>query len=381
MGRGTGNAWYNLDTVINVFVYPPQDWVVHAGLFGLTPPGATTLAAPLLNAEPATTKGPKNTVAWVSMTGGPPSAPAGPSAGNLPGSAPVNPAASSRQGGVGEASLPNLTPFRREGYSDVLVVSTKSGTWTDDLLSDDELLYLDWGVINNGGATVEGDFTMVIEVDNVSWVVYHGGYSAPNQAGGMDDIQLGMLPAGTHTITLRLDTENAVIEADETDNTFTKTITVRPAGGVEYLAEMADNPQFVAPRSSGWVSALAYTFGDLVPTQTYWYRLKARRGQVESSWSNIEHSEQLLTGTISLSGDLAFGDVRKGGAAWRDLHVANIGTEPFAVTQLTLPAGFTAPECAWGCDFELAPGEARDIEIDFAPTAVGAYGGMIVVGT
>lgn len=383
---GAFNAWYSLDTAVEVF---PYSWTQHDAVFGITPPGASALPAPVLKPEPATTKGPRNTIAWSSLTGGLPSVPATASFSPLPATGSAVNLVSEPAGLGGDTTLmpasaggllPNLAPYQPPGWSDALVVSTRLGTIKSEILHDDDELEYDWAIINNGSGAVLDGFGIAIYVDQTLRVTYSGGYSEPNQWGYSTRCFLGRLSAGTHTITIRADSASQIEEANESDNEYTKTFAVLSAGGVEYLAEAADNAQFLLPQSSGWISALEYTFSNLTPGVTYWYRVKARRGPAEGVWSTFEHSEQELTGTIVLSGDLAFGKVQTHRYATRTLTIANAGEAPFTVTGISYPAGFDAGT-AWTGDMEIAAGSSQAVLVHFGPAVAGSHGGMLNVSS
>ncbi len=77
--------------------------------------------------------------------------------------------------GTVAASLPNLTPYQPSGWSDKIVVSTRTGTRTDDSpLSPADVLYVDWAVINNGSVATGATFSVGLYVDGAlrtSWSV------------------------------------------------------------------------------------------------------------------------------------------------------------------------------------------------------------------
>jgi subtilisin family serine protease len=128
----------------------------------------------------------------------------------------------------GIAQQPNLTPYRPTGWSDKIVVSRVTGTSTDttDLQPNDNL-YVDWAVINSGAATVNSAFRTELYVDGVFRIfVSSAPPTAPNSYRFVEDYSIGMLAAGTHTLTIRTDTTGAVSESNETDNEYTKTITI-----------------------------------------------------------------------------------------------------------------------------------------------------------
>jgi CARDB len=134
-------------------------------------------------------------------------------------------------GGVppnGPPNQPNLTLYQPAGWSDKIVVSNVSGTNTDNggLLSTDAL-YLDWSVLNGGGANINASFTVELYVDDMFrdfWIA-----SPPTNVAGevrVEDYNLGSLSNGTHTLRIKSDATNSVAESNEADNEYTKTITI-----------------------------------------------------------------------------------------------------------------------------------------------------------
>ena len=129
-------------------------------------------------------------------------------------------------------ALPNLTPYQPSGWSDKVVVTTVNGGTTDSSnITSTSTLYIDWAVINNGNANVTNNFSTELYVDGVftnSWTV-----SAPLNTGAYTSIigyPLGSLSQGSHTIQIVADATNAVSESNESDNQYTKTVTVNPPG-------------------------------------------------------------------------------------------------------------------------------------------------------
>lgn len=70
------------------------------------------------------------------------------------------------------------------------------------------------------------------------------------------------------------------------------------SGTYQYYAEVSTDSNFSTVKdNSGWISNLAYEFGDLENGQMYFYRVKARNAYGgESAWSNIVFSVQDATG-------------------------------------------------------------------------------------
>jgi subtilisin family serine protease len=128
----------------------------------------------------------------------------------------------------GITQQPNLTPFQPLGWSDKIVVSRVTGTRTDDAnLTPSDNLYIDWAVINNGPVAVNSTFRTELYVDGVFRIFSSSSPPMqPNEYRFITDYNLGMLSAGTHTLTIRTDTTGAVAESNETDNEYTKTITI-----------------------------------------------------------------------------------------------------------------------------------------------------------
>jgi hypothetical protein len=127
---------------------------------------------------------------------------------------------------AGGPLLPNLAPYQSPGWSDKIVVSTTMGTNIDTTpLAPTDSLYVDWAVANDGTAAVGVRFFTELYIDGVlrqSW------YTDPplNAYTVLPDYPIGSLSAGTHTLRIRTDTTNAIAEASEADNEYTKTITV-----------------------------------------------------------------------------------------------------------------------------------------------------------
>jgi subtilisin family serine protease len=128
----------------------------------------------------------------------------------------------------GVAQQPNLTAYRPAGWSDKIVVSRVTGTTTDTSdLQPSDTLYVDWAVVNSGSVAVNATFRTELYVDGVFRIFTSSAPPLqPNAYRFVSDYSIGTLSAGTHTLTIRADTTGAVGESDETDNEYTKTITI-----------------------------------------------------------------------------------------------------------------------------------------------------------
>ena len=128
---------------------------------------------------------------------------------------------------------PNVEPLTPPGWDDTIVASTGTGTNTDtDPIYDDETVYVDMAMTNTGDADVHPGVTVTAElqVDGAPVVTRTVAGMAIGSVVKFEDIDIGMLPAGGHTLRIVTDSLNTVTESDETDNEYQRalTITARP---------------------------------------------------------------------------------------------------------------------------------------------------------
>ena len=132
-----------------------------------------------------------------------------------------------------QGSLPNLRPFQPRDWSNRIVVSNEEDTHSDSfLLRDTDDLFVDFAVVNAGAASVTETFRVELFVDERLALTYESerSPSAPlmsNYFMSLSDIWIGRLSAGTHTLKIVIDAEDAVAESNERDNEYSRTITVR----------------------------------------------------------------------------------------------------------------------------------------------------------
>src|SRR5262245_41577495 len=127
--------------------------------------------------------------------------------------------------------LPNLAPFKPTGWSDRIVVSTSPNTSVDaNVISADQDIYLSWAVVNTANnADITSRFYTQLYLDgilNFTWFTdsLNGGFYAR-----ATNYALGKLAAGSHTLRLVTDATSVIAETDETDNDYSKTITISPS--------------------------------------------------------------------------------------------------------------------------------------------------------
>lgn len=125
-------------------------------------------------------------------------------------------------------SSPNLTPYTPTGWSDKIVVSTTSGATTDSsTIHTTDNLYASFAIANNSSSNISTPFYTALYVDGVekqTWQI--NSLNASVIAGTPSGFNIGTLSAGTHTIKIVTDSTGAVTESNETDNEYSKTITV-----------------------------------------------------------------------------------------------------------------------------------------------------------
>lgn len=123
-----------------------------------------------------------------------------------------------------------------QDWSDALVISTESGTSTDaETITSREPLFIDFAIGNFGPTTTNRNFRLKLKVNGST--VLNGlaptGLRRDTSNGGMrfdvlvvSDHQIAALPAGEHTLTLEIDTDNDFAESDENNNIYSRTFTV-----------------------------------------------------------------------------------------------------------------------------------------------------------
>ena len=155
-----------------------------------------------------------------------------------------------------QGSLPNLRPYQPGDWSDRIVVSNAKDTHSDSSpLRDTDDLFVDFAVANDGSASVTESFRIELFVDDRLALTYESETSSSsplmsNYFLSWSDIWIGRLSAGTHTLRIVADTEDAVSESNERDNEYSRTITVRQ-GSVSGCFPLTTG---VVPRGAGTIT-------------------------------------------------------------------------------------------------------------------------------
>ncbi len=116
---------------------------------------------------------------------------------------------------------PNLTPYAPAGWDYPIVPSSITGTTTVGALYTNQNTYIDLAVINSGASTTT-TFVNCIYFDNVQKACWNttGGLNQ-NQYAYVNDWILNLTPtAGSHTLKIIADVNNAIPESNENDNSW-----------------------------------------------------------------------------------------------------------------------------------------------------------------
>jgi M6 family metalloprotease-like protein len=129
---------------------------------------------------------------------------------------------------------PNLTFYKPPGWSDAVVVSAVKGTIMDSprLVSTDNL-YVDLAPWNNGDAKVAVGWNAKIYVDGIERhnTAFATVLSPNYYFSSVFDKPIGAFLPGVHTVKVVLDTGNTVMESNEGDNIYQRSITVYDVPG------------------------------------------------------------------------------------------------------------------------------------------------------
>lgn len=131
--------------------------------------------------------------------------------------------------------LPNLTPSCPGGWADSLVVGQSTGTHTNETLYDRKPIRIDFTVKNVGVAAAAKAFAVVLKIDGAqvyAWTV-NPSIAVGYYALWVEDFQYGPLTAGTHTVAVVADSNRALSEINENDNSYQVTIQVNHSNAAQ----------------------------------------------------------------------------------------------------------------------------------------------------
>lgn len=124
-------------------------------------------------------------------------------------------------------SMPNLTPYKPTGWSDKIAVAITSSATTDSSnINPTDTVYINWAVANNDSANISTKFYIKLYIDGIEQHSWYANSLSSSSYITVSGFSIGSLSAGTHIIKIITDTTGAVSESDETDNEYSRAITV-----------------------------------------------------------------------------------------------------------------------------------------------------------
>jgi hypothetical protein len=175
----------------------------------------------------------------------------------------------SRNFSVINALQPDLTPYQLTGWSNKIVISTKTGTNTDaSQFTSSDTLYVDWAYINQGNiATTKNISTRLLLDGSVISTNNWTDSVDPNVYVYVQDIKINHLTVGNHILKLEVDYLNQESETIETNNVFERTFTVA-AGNIAttdltpYKPSHWDDKIVISTEKGTYTDASKITTGD-----------------------------------------------------------------------------------------------------------------------
>jgi len=160
---------------------------------------------------------------------------------------------------------PDLAPYQPEGWDAPLIVSVTTETSTDatEITTNDEI-FIDFAV-GNFGDVDSGNYIVSLYVDDLFQNSWGRNALEANFYSTVEDWDLGSLAAGTHTLRLVADSDDTNLESDETNNTYTKIITIDALNGPDlapYQPEGWDAPLITSVTTETNTDAAQITTND-----------------------------------------------------------------------------------------------------------------------
>jgi kumamolisin len=161
----------------------------------------------------------------------------------------------------------------------------------------------------------------------------------------------------------------------------TATMTINNSGNTTLTVSGISYPSGF---SGNWSSGAIAAGGSQIVTVTFAPASAASYGgnitvtsDATSGTNTIPASGTGIGRAISLSGNLAFGNVTIDQTATAIMTINNVGNVGLSVSGISYPSGFSG-------DFSsgtIAPGGSQNVTVTFAPTAISSYGGNIAVSS
>ncbi len=126
---------------------------------------------------------------------------------------------------------PDLIPYCPNGWDDKIVASIVTGTSSDtSVITEEDDIFIDWAVKNDSNTDIDDSFYYYLYVDDEYRKKWTSSSLSAGSYAPVVDYNIGKLAVGTHTIKIVADSEVDIDESNETNNEYTKTITVQSSG-------------------------------------------------------------------------------------------------------------------------------------------------------
>jgi len=128
-------------------------------------------------------------------------------------------------------ALPDLTSYTPSGWSYPVVARTTTGCTStactpSSSFTTSNPIYINWAVQNSGSTNINTTFYTGLYIDGTLKQTWSTSLLSANYFINVTDYNIGTLSAGSHTIEIRTDTTSAIAESNESNNTYSFTVTV-----------------------------------------------------------------------------------------------------------------------------------------------------------
>jgi len=196
----------------------------------------------------------------------------------------------------------NLAPYKPQDWSSEIVVSTVSGNNLDAVtIKETDKLYIDWAVANYGPDNVSTSFLVSLYINNSFQAQWTVDELSANYYIYLSDYQLDPLSSGLHQIKIIVDPTNRIIETNETDNEFIKTISVDAVQGLPSITNIL--PSSASAGTNSIVRITGNNFGAVRGSGKVLFFYKSGEPKIEStnyqSWSDTQIECEVPIGIIN----------------------------------------------------------------------------------